>query len=267
MLYWIYDIPTAQLAILFSSFFVGFTWVGTLVVRPLLRIFVRRQQGINDLIGYILSCFCVFYGLLLGLIAVAAYQNFTDTDKTVTQEAASLVALYRDISGIAEPDRGELQDLLREYTRFVIEEDWPAQRQGNVLPGGSARIGAFMNRLVTVEPKSKAQEILLAETLRAFNQLSALRRMRVFSVTTGIPAIMWYVVVVGAFLTILLVWLLDMKLTVHLFLGGLLSFFIGTVIVLIAAMDNPYRGEVSIGPDAFENVYKDLMKPKISLSR
>ena len=267
MFYWIYDISTAQLAFLFSAFFVGFTWVGTLLVRPFLRIFVRRQQGINDLIGYILSCFCVFYGLLLGLIAVAAYQNYTDTDKTVTQEAATLTALYRDISGLAEPDRGELQGLLREYTRFVIEEDWPAQRKGIILGGGSARIGAFMTRLVGVEPKTKGQEILLAESLRVFTQLSEMRRMRVFSVGAGIPAVMWYVVVVGAFLTIIIIWLLDMKLIVHLFLGGLLSFFIGAVIVLIAAMDNPYRGEVSIGPEPFQNVYTDLMKPKTSPSR
>ena len=262
MFYWIYDVPTTTLAFLFSASFVGFTWAGTLLVRPFLRVFVRRQQGINDLIGYILSCFCVFYGLLLGLIAVAAYQNYTDTEKTVTQEAAVLTALYRDISGMAEPDREELQGLLREYTRFVVEEDWPAQRNGIVLPGGSARIGAFMARLVDVEPKTKGQEILFAEALRTFNELSKMRRMRVFSVTTGIPAVMWYVVVVGAFLTIVIIWLLDMKLIVHLFLGGLLSFFIGAVIVLIAAMDNPYRGEVSIGPDPFQNVYTDLMKPK-----
>ena len=39
------------------------------------------------------------------------------------------------------------------------------------------------------------------------------------------------------------------------------------VIALIAAMDNPYRGEVSIGPDAFRSVYEGLMTPKTSASR
>jgi hypothetical protein len=267
MFYWIYDLSTTSLVGLFSVFFIGFTWVGAILIRPVLRLLIRREPAINDLIGYILSCYCVFYGLLLGLIAVAAYQNFADTDRTASEEAAAVAALYRDISNYPQPDRGELQDLLREYTRSVIEEDWPAQRRGIVPDGTLVRIRAFLARLASFEPRTKGQEILHAETLRAFNELSKLRRLRAYSVTSGIPAIMWYVVVVGALLNIALVWLFDMKPIAQLFLGGLLSFFIAMVIALIAAMDNPYRGDMSIGPDAFRNVYEGLMEPKNSASR
>lgn len=34
------------------------------------------------------------------------------------------------------------------------------------------------------------------------------------------------------------------------------------VIFLIAELDNPFRGEVSIGPDAIARVYGDVMKPR-----
>ena len=37
------------------------------------------------------------------------------------------------------------------------------------------------------------------------------------------------------------------------------------MIFLIAAMDNPFRGEVSVGPDPFESVYQSLMKPDDSV--
>jgi hypothetical protein len=36
------------------------------------------------------------------------------------------------------------------------------------------------------------------------------------------------------------------------------------VIALIAAMDNPYRGEVSIGSDVFRSVYEGIMSAKTS---
>jgi hypothetical protein len=195
---------------------------------------------------------------------VAAYQNFTDTDRAVSEEAAAVVSLYRDVSCYPEPDRTELQDLLREYTRNVIEASWPLQRQGLAPLEGSKKLGAFLARLATFEPKTKGQEILHAEAFRMFNDVSRLRRLRIICVTTGIPAIMWYVVVVGAILCIALVWFFEMKLSSHLFLGGILSFFIGTVICLIAAMDNPFRGEVSIGPDAFVNVYETIMGGRTS---
>jgi hypothetical protein len=267
MFYWIYDISTAQLAILFSVFFVGFTWTGTLICRPFLRLLVRRLPGGNDLIGYVLSCYCVFYGLLLGLIAVAAYQNFIETDRAVSEEAAAVTALYRDVTCYPDPDRTELQGLLREYIRYVIKEGWPLQRQGLVPTEDGKMLTGFLARLAEFEPKTRGQEIIHAETFSAFNDVTKLRRLRLFRVRTGIPAIMWYVVVIGAFLNIAFVWLFDMKLISHLFLGGMLSFFIGTVICLIAAMDNPFRGEVSIGPDAFMNVYETLMGGKTLAGR
>jgi hypothetical protein len=44
-----------------------------------------------------------------------------------------------------------------------------------------------------------------------------------------------------------------------LLLGGLISFFTATMICVIALLDNPYRGEVGIPPEAFELVYNQLM--------
>ena len=72
---WLYEIPTWNLALLSIGVFVGFYWLGTIFLRPILRQFVKHTAGSNDIVGYVLSCFCVFYGLLLGLIAVTAYQN------------------------------------------------------------------------------------------------------------------------------------------------------------------------------------------------
>jgi hypothetical protein len=102
--------------------------------------------------------------------------------------------------------------------------------------------------------------------LRQFNHFVELRRSRLANVTTGIPAVLWWVVVVGAVLNIVLIWLLDMEVHVHVLLSGVLSVFLGVVIFLIAAMDNPFRGDVSVGPDSFQLVYDSLMKPARKLS-
>ena len=69
----------------------------------------------NEILGDFLQYFGVIYGLLLGLLAVATYQNHTDVEKAVAGEASSLAALYRDISAI------------REYMRSTIEDAWPLQ--------------------------------------------------------------------------------------------------------------------------------------------
>jgi hypothetical protein len=108
MLYWIYDVPGLWIAALFAVLLVGLCWLGIFFFRPLVRSRLSPDVGLNEILGDFLQYFGVMYGLLLGLLAVAAYQNHTDVEKAVSGEASSLAALYRDVSGYPEPQRTEL---------------------------------------------------------------------------------------------------------------------------------------------------------------
>jgi hypothetical protein len=258
--YWIYDISTQTLALLMAAAFVGYFWIGCILVRPILRLFVPSRPGTNEIVGHVLSCYCVFYGLLLGLIAVAAYQNYSAVEMNVTREATALNALYHDVSVYPDPDGQNLRWLLRDYCRYVIKYEWPLQRKGTVPDDGRTRLMGFQERLLAFEPQTKSQEVVHAEALHQFNVFLEHRQMRLQSVKTGIPPVMWYVVIVGVVINIAMVWLFEMRFVTELFLGGLLSFFLGTMIFLIAAMDNPFRGEVSVPPEAFETIHKYMME-------
>jgi Flp pilus assembly pilin Flp len=256
--FWIYEIPPTRLALLSIGVFVGFYWAGLILFRPILRQFVKNTRGANDIVGYILSCFCVFYGLLLGLIAVTAYQNVSEAGSNVTREAAALSALYEDVSRYPEPHGQNLRWLLRDYTRYVIKYAWPLQQQGIVPEEGTIRAEAFNDRLLDFEPRTPAQEILHAEALRQFNHFLECRRMRLFSVKSALPASMWFVMILGAVLTIAMCWLFDMTFVTHLVLGGILAAYLGTMMYLIIDMNQPFRGDVSISPEAFETLYRRM---------
>jgi hypothetical protein len=260
MFYWIYDIPSIGAVALFAALFVGTCWLGTILTRPFARALARHQPGLNETVGDFLQYFGVIYGLLLGLLAVATYQNLTDVDKAVGNEASSLAALYRDVGNYPEPARSELQGMLRDYTQFVIEKAWPLQRQGMVPAGAVKQVAAIEERLAAFEPQTKSQEALHDATLRQFNTFFEYRRARLYSVTSGIPGVLWYTVAMGALLNMVLMWLFDLRLGLHLLLGGILSFFLATMISLIVLMDHPFRGEVSVSPEAFQLIYDQLMK-------
>ena len=260
MFSWIFDIATWKFAALVSGSFILFSWLGAIFVRPILRPMLGGRGSLNDIVGYVLSIFGVFYGLLLGLLAVAAFQGYGTTQGIVAKEASSLAALRRDVTAYPEPERQNLTWLLRDYTRYVIKQAWPLQQRGIVPQGGDVRMAAFQERLLRFEPKTPAEEILHAETLRQFNAYYEARRMRIQSVGTSIPATMWYVVFLGAIANLVLVWLFDMSLLSHLFLGGILAAFLGSMIFLIADMDNPFRGAVSLSAAPFEPILSDLME-------
>jgi hypothetical protein len=260
MLDFLHDLPNSTLAFLCSAGFVAATWLGILFIRPFLRLWLRGQTGCNDLVNHASSGFGLLYGLLLGLLSVAAYQNMEKIQQTVGLEAANIGSLYRTVASYPEPTRGEVQGLLRDYILFVIHKDWPAQKKGRSISGGVERLSVIQKRLTEFEPETKTQEILHAEALADLKDLRDARQARVAGNLVAIPGVLWYVVLVGAGVYMLLFWLLDARILVQLFLGGIVSFFLGVMIYLIIAMDRPTRGEVSVSSDIYQAVYDDLMR-------
>src|ERR1700674_5838570 len=105
MFYWIYDLPALWVIVLFESVFVGVGWFGTLFLRSPVRSWLREEPRLNDMLAAFLQYFGVIVGLLLGLLAVATYQNRLDVEKSNANEASSLSALYRNLSAYPEPSR------------------------------------------------------------------------------------------------------------------------------------------------------------------
>ncbi len=260
MFYWIYEIPTLALGTLFAATFVGATIVSIIITRPLVRRWGPFPDNYNEVVGNIAAGYSGLYGILLALIAVGAYQNLSDVDQMVSAEAASLGALFRDTSSYPEPIRTELLVAEREYCRFVIERGWPQYRRGIIPHEGTERVDDLKKRLIAFEPKTKGQEILHAEAIHQFNVFADIRRRRLHSMTSGLPSVLWYVVGIGALIGILLTCFFSFeRLSFHLTISSLLWLFTGLVIFLIAAMDNPLRGEVSISADAFQSMLEALM--------
>ena len=259
-MFWIYDYPIWAMWALFVAAFVAFTWIGILVTRKTIHGWIHGDRRTNDMVGVALSSFFVLYGLLLGLLAVATFQNYSNISDNLDKEASSLSALYRDVSAYPQPIRGHLQERLREYARYTVEEGWDEQRRGIMPKGEPARSGLIARTLFYFEPTKKSEEILHAETLRESAHRIQLSRTRMSNIDAGLPAVLWWVVLFGAVLNIMLIWMQDMEIHVHLILGAILASILGTVIFLIAELDNPFRGNVAIGPDSLERVYKGIMQ-------
>ena len=263
MFYWIYNIPNVFLASLICVVCIGYTWLGILAFRPWIRKWLGDEPGENEFVSYFLSAYGVFYGLMLGLIAVANYQNFTDVGSKADLEVTSITALYRDISSYPEPARSNYQNHLREYMHYVVNVAWPAQQQGLKSERGTIYVTNFQHDLFLFEPKTKAEEIVHAETIRQFNVFCESREARRQGTTTALPALLWYVVIIGAALNFSLMWMFSInRLSVHLILSGSIAFFVGLMLFFIAAMDNPFRGELTISSEPYQDVLNTLMAPK-----
>jgi hypothetical protein len=235
---------------------------GLLFVRR--RVLPRLQVGESDseFTGAMLQSVMVFYGLAVALIAVSVWQTYADTSKIVSDEATALAAIYRDVSSYPEPARSEMQSELRDYTQYVINEAWPLQQRGQVPRGGVERMNRFQTTLVSFEPTTESQKLLHGETLRAYNEMIKARRLRLDAVHTGLPGVMWSVIIIGAFIGLSASFFFkvaDARLQGTQVL--LLSVFIGLIIFMILALDRPFRGDLGISADPYRLIFDQLMKP------
>ena len=175
-----------------------YRWLGLLLYHRVTRNRLDLPENMNNDVIFFASAIGVFYSLTVGLIAVGVWANYAEVQDIVSSEAASIAALYRDVSGYPQPLRGDLQESLRSYTEFVVNEAWPAQYRGEILNGGTRILNDFQTSLFGFEPATVGQEAIHNEALRQYNDLIIQRRKRVDAVDGGLPGVMWSIVLFGS---------------------------------------------------------------------
>jgi Protein of unknown function (DUF4239) len=222
----------------------------------------RTVHSHNDIVGFYLAGMAVFFAVTLGLLAIGAWSSYTEVQEKINREATALGALYRDVGAYPEPARTIMQDDLRRYTRAVIDVGWPMQQHGVVPNNANGILNDFQEHFMSFEPETERQKIIAEEAYRAFNALTESRRERLNSVTVEMPGPLWALVVFGTLICIALTWFFHMaNFTMHMWMTILFSALLGLIIFLIAVLDNPYRGKVSVTPEPLERVYQQLMVP------
>ena len=257
---WFVNLPDWLYGILAVMFAVGIGVGGLLITR---RRIARLHETVshNEIVSYYLSTVAIFYGIMLGLIAVSVWEGYNGAVTAVASEAGSLSALYRDVSGYPEPTRSALQTELREYTRYEIEVAWAEHRQGIITPGGMHRLWRFQDNLQGFEPKSLGQQALHFETLRAFDDLIQKRNLRLDTITARLPRPLWDFVFLGAILSFVVSWFFQLKsFAMHVWMTAFFAALLGMEIHLLVIMNHPYSGSLGVSPEAFEVVYNMLMR-------
>ena len=255
-------LPPWLCGVIIVSSFVVLSIIGLALFQRLTVGRLHLTEEMNNDIIFFASAIAVFYSLTVGLIAVGVWTTYTEVENTVSAEATAIGCFYRDISGYPEPTRTRLQTQVREYTVFLIEQAWPAQRRGKSTDVATRRLSALEQDLVRFEPATLGQQVLHAETFRQYNDVAGLRRKRLHAIGAGLPSVMWSVVLFGAFLTITVTYLLKMQRIVHFVLTGFFAMFIGLVVFVITSLDQPLSGPLAIDSGPYQLVLNRLIDLK-----
>jgi hypothetical protein len=256
---WLYEVPPLVTAVVMVVFIEALSLIGLVVTRRFILPRFNYSEGINDAISGTVQAIGVFYGVTVGLIAVAVWNTSATASDLVSNEASAIGGLYRDVGGLPSPLREDLSAKLRAYTKFVIEQDWPAQSHGKTLDGGTLLLNDFQNQLFAYEPNTPGQTELYGEALRGFDKLAESRRLRLLAVNGALSDTMWVVIWIGAVISIGVAYLFNIQdVKMHAVLIALMGGFLAIVLFMIVINDKPFYGNAKISPEPYQLLLNKL---------
>ena len=239
---------------------------GLVLVQRLVPIERRREH--NDVAGFIYAVLGVAYAVLLGLMVVAVWQDWEAARDSTTQEANELSAVFWLAHGLPQPEGRHIQELARDYARVEVHHEWPLMRHGKTSPKAWKLLDEMQASVEALHPANGAQTVLYDNLLGRLHELGDARRARLLQAEEGLPAILWAVLLVGGVITVAFTYLFGLRsTTVHVLMVAALTLVIGLVLFTVAALDYPFKGDIRIGPEAFEQTLDSFESSKLSYLR
>jgi hypothetical protein len=118
--------------------------------------------------------------------------------------------------------------------------------------GPDALAADLRSSIQDFEPRTEAEQELRSEGLTQVDDLDESRTLRLLEVREGLPPILWVVLVVGGVITVAETpWL-------HMLAVAALTVIVSLILYTFAILDYPFNGGSRVGPDAFEQVLREI---------
>ena len=106
--------------------------------------------------------------------------------------------------------------------------------------------------IATIQPQNLGEAVVQAELFKVWNELYQTRSSRLSAVQGHVPGVVWWIVFLGAAITTGYTYFFGYQnFWMHMAMTGTLAATLALVVVLIVALDWPFRGEISVTPEPF----------------
>jgi hypothetical protein len=236
---------------------------GLILVQRLVPINLRRQH--NDVAGFIYAVLGVTYAVLLGLMVIAVWEQWEAAKLTADDEASSLAEIFWIANRLPDPTGRNVQEQARSYARVVVDEEWALMRQEKSSPRAWDLLDDIRASLQDFQPSNPQEQVLYEQSLERMRDLADARRDRLLQAEQGLPVILWVVLITGGIVVVGFMYLFGMDSTViHLLMVGSLALIIALVLFTVASLNYPFRGDITIKPEALEQVLGRFETSKLS---
>ena len=232
----------------------GAALLGVLLVYGL-DVFVKRHRGeeYNAVVSDGFQAVGTMYAIVAGLLVYGVYTTFEEAYHQSADEASTLVLMYRNAQAFPQPERDNAQQAVVSYVNSVINDEWPALGDGAGSPKTSTAMNHLYNVYGPMRPDAGWSD-QYANSVTDLGDVVKLRNQRIDHAKDSLPPIYWFLHFAGGFVTLLYLALAYVeKKAMHALAVGLMAVMLGLVIFLLLEVNHPFRGEIAVSKDNFEN--------------
>lgn len=262
---WFHQLSSSTLAVIFVVATLTISITGLALTAGRVRETKLHEQLDNGTIAGLLAALVGIYAIAAGLTAVAVWGNTQDAGANVGKEAAAIAVLFNDLGGYPQPLRNKARQDLVDYTRYVIDREWPLHQRGEAPSGPIEVLDDAQRAVFTFEPATEGQKAVHVVTLQAYNKVIEMRRLRLQAVgDTALPGALWIVVILLGVIAISSCFLLRLdSFALHAAVTTLVAAPIALILYFIAVTDRPFQGGVSVSAEPYRVVLEQIMIPEL----
>jgi hypothetical protein len=210
---------------------------------------VVRGAGIFAFLG-------TAFAVILAYVVLAAFESFNNAKCGAEEEATTLVQLSRTVEFFPPAKEAPIEGVLICYGRAVINDEWPAMKEGKRSPVVQTWVNRFQDGLKQLHPETPEQEAAFLQLLEQQDKRTDARRARISEANRALPAPVWFFLVLGALVTIGFALFFADRRESFLVQGSLIAAVTAVVVsglLLVWFLDHPYENRSgSIKPDEME---------------
>ena len=220
---------------------------------------VSRLSLNNEVAGFKFAVVGVFYAVMLAFVVIAVWETYSDTEAAVRNEAKAAVDLHLVTYALPVEGGSDIREHLNTYIDGVQEDEWPAMALGEASDTVAEDLNKLSAAIFSVQPKDRRELALYEHALRLLTVIADNRSERLDSANGSVAGILWFVLIVGAIITLgYPAFFASSNVGAQVLMTAALAVLVALSLLLCLAFDFPFTGNPHISDFPFEEAQKQM---------
>ncbi|KQX50615.1 MULTISPECIES: DUF4239 domain-containing protein [unclassified Streptomyces] len=213
-----------------------------------------------DVIEYMTMMIGVIYAIVLGLAIAGVWEARGAAQETVRQEAQAMHEISARVEVYPQDVRARIRADVDAYVSYVVNDEWTYMSEhGELSDEGTALLERVRRSVTDYQPANDFEGQAYQPLVDQVTLADDARGARGQNAGETMPGVVWFGLIVGALVTVGLIFTLQIRRTGReLLLAGLFSVLIAFLLFLIWDFDAPFGRGISATAAPFVDLFPQV---------